>query len=328
MKAHATNLPAIVLLSAALPAFGIVIPSSTTGVIPGAIYDPSHYLAPYNTVFNGVNLNGVVYLIMGNTLCSGALISLTQVITAAHCMNGNTPQVNFIDSTNNPMPILASSYVVDPGYGGDFTKGADLAIVNLPGPAPSFATPYQLYTGVYTYGSTITLTGFGYTGTGDTGETSLDVQRRVGENSYDTNGTISGVSSTILEGDFDNGQAANNGITGSSLGLPDEVDIGHGDSGGPSFYNGQLIGIHDFIDCNASKSVGACPPPNSYYGELFGDTSVEANAAWIASVMTPEPATWIFCLSAAALLAILRARRGRQMQPKACPVRVRSNRSR
>ncbi len=78
----------------------------------------------------------------------------------------------------------------------------------------------------------------------------------------------------------------------------DEVDISHGDSGGPSFYDGELIGVHDLGICFGSSSCDEPPAVNasnnSFFGDLFGDVSVPANATWIqAQETTPEPLSFL-----------------------------------
>jgi len=219
--------------------------------------------------------------------------------------------VEFQNSANTFDQIEGTS-VIDPGYQDNLANGADLAIVNLASAAPSYATVYQLYSGAIPYGSTIAVVGFGDTGTGDLGYSGGDGTRLMGENSYVTNAAAwygSPVSPNLLLADFENGTAADNTLSATgpdSLGLADEVDISFGDSGGPSFYDGQLIGVHDFLDC--APSTVTCPD-NSTYGEIFGDTSVAGDAAWIDSVLAPEPSSWLLCLSAVPVITMLGRRR-------------------
>ena len=81
----------------------------------------------------------------------------------------------------------------------------------------------------------------------------------------------------------------------------DEVTAALGDSGGPTFYNGQIIGVHDVIICLTAKDSDPCSVPpsvstynNSYYGELWGDVSVAGNATFIEGV--PEPCSAVLTM--------------------------------
>ncbi len=68
------------------------------------------------------------------------------------------------------------------------------------------------------------------------------------------------------------------------------------DSGGPSFINGEIAGVHAFVrDIDGSL--------NSSFGEYAGDTSVADNWAFIESLIsTPEPRTMF--LVGVALIAL------------------------
>jgi hypothetical protein len=102
--------------------------------------------------------------------------------------------------------------------------------------------------------------------------------------------------------------------------IPNEVDIGPGDSGGPSFYNGQIIGVHDVVACISATDSGPCLDPpsqspslNSSFGQFFGDTSVSSAAAWIESEEeTPEPTSCSLVLLGLAVAGFLRCRTRRR----------------
>ena len=96
----------------------------------------------------------------------------------------------------------------------------------------------------------------------------------------------------------------------------DEVDIAPGDSGGPSFYDGEIVGVHDLDVCfvnTQNSSICATPPSlstsnNSYFGEMYADTSVYPNLNWIQAQEAPEPRTLSLMLGALVASLMLRAR--------------------
>jgi hypothetical protein len=227
----------------------------------------------------------------------------------------------YFPGSGGPVADTTTTYFVDPLWTGDSTQGNDLAILRLNQAAPSSATRYSLYTGFFTT-SPILLAGYGETGTGTTGGTGGFGALRQGHNRYDALGAavFTGWSNNMLMGDFDNGTTTNNALGSTDSDITDEVDISFGDSGGPSFYLGQIIGVHDLIACFSETDSGPCTVPpsvstsdSSYFGQLFADTSVSANASWIESVETPEPASCSLVLLGLAVAGFLGHRTGRRL---------------
>ncbi|HEY4545994.1 MAG TPA: trypsin-like serine protease [Pedomonas sp.] len=167
--------------------------------------------------------------------CSGTVVSPTQIITAAHCVDTNDPRSSDYGSTGHTnvyfggyagTPIQAVSYDVHPLYfdpvvgspaQGAFATG-DLAIVTLSEPVPAGTKIHGLYGGD-AVGKVATHISYGTTGNGDgTNETfNLDPLQngRIGKNLYETDLlTVFGVG---LEGahllyDFDDGTPERNAL--------------------------------------------------------------------------------------------------------------------
>lgn len=317
-----------VLLCCALPTHAIVV---TVDSSPGSRIIPGN-----NDFFGALNLSGVVMVTTTHGSCSGSLIGDFTVLTAGHCVGPafgagfwNSPQVTFLPPTNtggfsggvNVQGV--SSIAIDPSWTGDSTQGNDLAVIHLSQAAPSYATRYSLYTGMAMPTTTpLVLAGFGVTGTGATGGIGNFGYLEAGTNQYAVTGADArfGWSSNLLIGQFYD--VHNSSTNALNLLTPyssiDEVLIAHGDSGGPTFYNGQIIGVHDLGICLSAQDSGPCSVPpsispdlNSYYGQLWADVSVAGNAAFIDSQLAPEPGSAVLIRLGLSLAGWRRLRRRR-----------------
>ena len=155
----------------------------------------------------------------------------------------------------------AAGWLANPSWTGNAYAGNDVGIVNL-SYAMSGVTSYSIYTGSGS-GSPATLAGFGVEGSGATGENANGTfgTFRLGQNEFEATNdssfsTVSALTASsdvnALLYDFDNpndSTGACNTLANvfglpSSNGLPNESMTTSGDSGGPSFINGQLAAVH------------------------------------------------------------------------------------
>jgi hypothetical protein len=116
--------------------------------------------------------------------CSGVLIATDRVLTAGHCVCTDdvieapscsaSVQVQFrpAPGTGGTGPVLFGEATWHPDYNPSWIDRAildDLAVVRLLSPAPSYAVPLALATGVPAPGQTVMITGYGRTGSGCNG---------------------------------------------------------------------------------------------------------------------------------------------------------------
>ncbi|GIW95018.1 MAG: hypothetical protein KatS3mg110_3059 [Pirellulaceae bacterium] len=263
--------------------------------------------------------------IAGSFICTGTAISPIHVLTAAHCLDTNNDGV--IDFTPNQVvfnlnfggdlthSIAASSLAVHPQFTGFNNPNVndDIAVITLSSPLPAGVPIYPLYLSPLTSGTTLTLVGYGQSGTGTAGYTigaSFTVKRQ-GKNQADA-GILDDEGSGKVEVflfDFD-GPTGNGPLGGPTLGNDVETTTGPGDSGGPAFV---LVGSTYFlagVNTFTAKFTGG--PDAPFFGSGGGGMIVSAYADFIfTSTGIPEPSS-AFVAGSLALAAAGIVRRKRQ----------------
>jgi len=116
----------------------------------------------------GSGFSSVVQVTKGSSVCSGAVISATAILTAQHCtfgavlsalsvtfdQNGDGVFDQRFDQTNS----VESKFEVPPTN--NFLDGTDMAILTISGGLPAWATPFLLYAGD-PFAELVTMVGFG-----------------------------------------------------------------------------------------------------------------------------------------------------------------------
>lgn len=279
-------------------------------------------------------------------ICTGALVGGGSVLTAAHCLDtaANDPITGiqfFLPSLGAAIEgaeveiFRATEFALHPDYAETgLVGGNDVALFTIDGDLSAYDS-YGLFEG-------FPLGEFDVVGTGTIGGpqgTNIgignDYQKRVGSNIYELFGDqlFSDSSDGVVLYDFDDGTAEHD-VFGRNLGqfssifnqtgIENEASSSPGDSGGPSFINGQIAAVTSFgitggiFDgfCGGDSTdpfnrAGDTTPTelsfctNSSVGEIGGNTLVSANRGFIDSylagtaqvlVPVPEPSTWMTML--------------------------------
>ena len=277
----------------------IVEPQARVSV-PTTAFDPAYVVEP------GGQFDAVVGIFASGGRGSGALLGDgNYVLTAAHVVFGEPvgPMEIAIDLPSGRQFIDVAEVTIHPDYSPDFSgfsPANDIAILRLANPAP--IAGYDIYRGSAEVGSVFTLTGYGVAGSGVNGTVANDpgdgVTKRTGQNRYDAvDGQGFGPDDylgdptpdgSLLYYDFDNGNPANDSL-GQSFGLFDlglgssEVNSTVGDSGAPTFINGQIAGVVSGGTSDGFSDVDGSL--NASFGEISFDTRVSFFQTWIDSIV-------------------------------------------
>ncbi|MCX5805859.1 MAG: trypsin-like serine protease [Proteobacteria bacterium] len=317
-----------------LAATNIQLDTGSLSPLLSTVENPNNYIVSPGTGLDGVarlyvSFNGNRYGGSGVLLAGGQYL-----LTAAHMVdNGTSFATSFTaEFKGGTVTRTASQYYLPTGWTTTrkFDNGYDIAIVKLTDSVPAASvTGYNIYSGNALH-ENINLAGYGIGGTGALGTNFNSYpfgQLRTGQNTYEAYWNIMGsyglvpgsTYGSIFAYDFDDGSDYYNtiqkgfGIT-STTGLNiNEVLATPGDSGGPSFFNGQIAGIHSFY-ASYGKPYDLDSNLNATFGELGGDTNVAYFASWInqitaTPVPTPVPvpgAIWLLTPALAGIFGVKR----------------------
>jgi secreted trypsin-like serine protease len=171
-----------------------------------------------------------------NQFCGGTLVSATKVVTAAHCMAGETTSGvrvvggrTYLNGTNGTVSRVSDIWV-HPDYT-DATDGNDVAVLTLSTSMPYTPASYvdSSDTSVYAAGATARIVGWGTTSSGGSSSNQLRTA------------TVPIVSNSSCAGSYGSDFIASDMVcAGYTSG---GVDTCQGDSGGPLLIGGVLAGI-------------------------------------------------------------------------------------
>lgn len=202
-------------------------------------------------VTNGVKINGATFpstvlLITlspeGESICTGTFVNDSQVVTAGHCVEGlskTKPNMIVATEVNGQIAPIAQavSWVRNPKY--SLAQGVspyDVSVITFPAQSAPAVSP--IAAAAPKAGDVFTIVGFGNN-----------------QNFLDNTGNLNGAGAGVKRagsnriGQVAGGMISFAGLTGieniESEGIKEGqyVSSGSGDSGGPMFVNGQLVGV-------------------------------------------------------------------------------------
>ena len=270
----------------------------------------------------GSGFSSVVQVTIGGSVCSGAVISATAILTAQHCTFGAGVAALGVRFDQNGDGVFDQTNAVTFKFEVDATNnlldGTDMAILTIGGALPAWATPFELFAGD-PFAELVTMVGFGQRGVESVNGSSPSGVRWAAENIVDAVGTApfgGGGTANIISTDFDNGTAGANTLAGlgsSAVPLAREGTTAGGDSGGPLLINrggNYLIGGVLSGGTTVNSGFGDV---SWWTGIAIYRTQIESFGGRFYTVATsqgvPEPASWALALLALLSVGAVGARR-------------------
>ncbi|ELP66430.1 S1 family peptidase [Streptomyces turgidiscabies] len=203
---------------------------------PGAVAAPQPIVGGTTTTASAYPYVMQITDASQNQFCGGTLVSATKVVTAAHCMVGETTSSvrvvggrTYLNGTNGTVSKVTKIWI-HPSYT-DATNGDDVAVLTLATSMPyttaSYVTSSQ--TSVYAAGTTARIIGWGTTSSNGSSSNQLRTA------------TVPTVSNSSCSSSYGSSYIASDMVcAGYTAG---GVDTCQGDSGGPLMIGGVLAGI-------------------------------------------------------------------------------------
>lgn len=244
-------------------------------------------------VTNGVKVSGqnfpsTVLLITlsgnGESICTGTFVNDSQVVTAGHCVENlskTRPQMLVATEINGQVQPMAKaeSWVRNPNY--SHAQGVspnDIAVINFPANTAPAVSP--IASEAPKAGDVFTIVGFGNN-----------------QNYIDNTGNLSGAGAGVMRAGSNRiGQVAGGMITFAGLtGLEDltadgiqagqYVASGSGDSGGPMFVAGKLVGV------TSGGGLAQTQDGLEVAMSMYVDLNSQGSKAFLASALKSIPAS-------------------------------------
>ncbi|MFF3349806.1 S1 family peptidase [Streptomyces sp. NPDC002779] len=244
----------------ALAATAAAAATALIGVAPTAAAAPQPIVGGSTTTTTAYPFMMQITDSAQNQFCGGTLVSATKVVTAAHCLVGESiGSVRVVggrtyrNGTDGTVARVSGIWI-HPGYT-DATNGDDVAVLTLSTSMPYTPAPYvsAAQTGVYAAGTTARILGWGTTSASGSSSNQLRTA------------TVPIVSDAGCASSYGTDYLASDMVcAGHTSG---GVDTCQGDSGGPLLVGGVLAGITSWGEgCAAAGYPGVYTRLTSFSG--------------------------------------------------------------